>query len=748
MDDYDNDGAAEHIRPHRRSNPHRPRKLSYEDERVMYGASIRLKTRSCYADDHLPGGFLGIFYRHAPRRSRSGRAPLVTVPPAGTLDHGIFIESEWKILDKRGGVPKDPGGGIPEDPYVRYGEDFILQENSSGGTINANVPGHHSYLQIDINGSNGEALVQFSAAGRAGEIVKFGDKDVSLMISTIDGLWRYRQPTLVTNFRMPTSRVVGGYAVADGQGYPLMLRISRPPPSIQQLVLGTSTFSTLAWNEHVSFNSTYRSSKQEMLRLRLDDGRSARLTVRDLKIHCSEEAGKANTFWLVLTGTNKDGEGVGSSDRGYLRLSLSARPPSRITKSVSREAWFGVVVMSVVVVFVGSYFIKTATNIEALFVAILVGVTSVIAIKRIVRYSFEGELAVVAFQEETPESLDDVVLTDCTEKEENDAERELRQLLNKATTLTGPEANRVRELMRQTADGGELAEEADDHDTADITVWAQAHLNLPSNDAKALARQAESELGVISHGDLVDTEIVQDGDLSKLGLKVAPLRKLKRLRSEIKSSSSVPDLPVGAKFHAFISHEQAFSQDQSQALYTELRRQGFKVWYDMSASKITVDGMLEGVKNSACCILFLNTNTLEREMVQMEVREAVRLCKPFVVIHETDGRHGAKLNEYGSFDFKYVLERAPQDLVPVLNNHEAIRYERRGAHRKVMLDDIIAKIKEACHDYVTERRSAPQLGSPLSGMLSLSPRSSAALSPRSKFSAFSKALLFKSKKEK
>ena len=94
--------------------------------------------------------------------------------------------------------------------------------------------------------------------------------------------------------------------------------------------------------------------------------------------------------------------------------------------------------MSVVVVFVGSYFIKTATNIEALFVAILVGVTSVIAIKRIVRYSFEGELAVVAFQEETPESLDDVVLNDCTEKEENDAERELRQLLNKATTLTGP----------------------------------------------------------------------------------------------------------------------------------------------------------------------------------------------------------------------------------------------------------------------------------------------------------------------
>ena len=121
--------------------------------------------------------------------------------------------------------------------------------------------------------------------------------------------------------------------------------------------------------------------------------------------------------------------------------------------------------------------------------------------------------------------------------------------------------------MRQTADGGELAEEADDHDTADITVWAQAHLNLGQKDAKALARQAESELGVISHGDLVDTEIVKDGDLSKLGLKVAPLRKLKRLRSEIKSSSSVPDLPVGAKFHAFISHEQAFSQDQSQALY-------------------------------------------------------------------------------------------------------------------------------------------------------------------------------------
>ena len=83
------------------------------------------------------------------------------------------------------------------------------------------------------------------------------------------------------------------------------------------------------------------------------------------------------------------------------------------------------------------------------------------------------------------------------ETEENDAERELRQLLNKATILTGPESNRVRELMRQTAHGGESSEEVE----AEVVVEEDTDpdalplgLSYPSPGMVAQARRVENYL--------------------------------------------------------------------------------------------------------------------------------------------------------------------------------------------------------------------------------------------------------------
>ena len=69
------------------------------------------------------------------------------------------------------------------------------------------------------------------------------------------------------------------------------------------------------------------------------------------------------------------------------------------------------------------------------------------------------------------------------------------------------------------------------------------------------------------------------------------------------------------------------------AIYLELERMGFRVWYDNRADDLTKDGMLKGIEESAAFVVFLSTGILERPYCQMEIRHALALKKPIVLIH-------------------------------------------------------------------------------------------------------------------
>ena len=43
----------------------------------------------------------------------------------------------------------------------------------------------------------------------------------------------------------------------------------------------------------------------------------------------------------------------------------------------------------------------------------------------------------------------------------------------------------------------------------------------------------------------------------------------------------------------------------SLAIYLELERMGFKVWYDNRADDLTKEGMLKGIEQAAAFVLFL-----------------------------------------------------------------------------------------------------------------------------------------------
>ena len=98
---------------------------------------------------------------------------------------------------------------------------------------------------------------------------------------------------------------------------------------------------------------------------------------------------------------------------------------------------------------------------------------------------------------------------------------------------------------------------------------------------------------------------------------------------------------------------------------------GFKAWYDNRASDLTKEGMLKGIEQAAAFILFLSQGVLQRPYCQMEIRHALALKKPMVLLHESDAR-------YGGFDFRAAHEEAPHDLQQLLDNNESLPFRRRG----------------------------------------------------------------------
>ena len=65
--------------------------------------------------------------------------------------------------------------------------------------------------------------------------------------------------------------------------------------------------------------------------------------------------------------------------------------------------------------------------------------------------------------------------------------------------------------------------------------------------------------------------------------------------------------------------------------------------------------MLKGIEQAAAFLLFLSEGVLNRPYCQLEIRHALALKKPVVLLHESDARHGG-------YDFRAAHAAAPTDL--------------------------------------------------------------------------------------
>ena len=151
-------------------------------------------------------------------------------------------------------------------------------------------------------------------------------------------------------------------------------------------------------------------------------------------------------------------------------------------------------------------------------------------------------------------------------------------------------------------------------------------------------------------------------------------------------------LPRGTLWHFFLSHYQAKGGDQCDILCLELQRLGFKVWYDNKAQNLTSGGMKDGVARSAVFVVFLNHGTLDRKFVLFEVETALRLGKPVVLISETDGRHGAPLDDDGVFLFDLVCgPNTPESVRVRLQSQVTIPFYRRTPFGEATIAELISQ---------------------------------------------------------
>jgi len=154
--------------------------------------------------------------------------------------------------------------------------------------------------------------------------------------------------------------------------------------------------------------------------------------------------------------------------------------------------------------------------------------------------------------------------------------------------------------------------------------------------------------------------------LKETNLEIAPA-VIKMLQNEAEFIAKRMEL-IDLKFETFLSHVQKPSGDLCGRLSDSLTSAGITSWYDMSASKLDAQGMIEGVINSKIFTVVLTKRYFERQYCLFEYSIAVIAGKPILAIYETDERlEGGRIDEFN----------IPKVFKQTLMNHEIIKVNRR-----------------------------------------------------------------------
>ena len=161
------------------------------------------------------------------------------------------------------------------------------------------------------------------------------------------------------------------------------------------------------------------------------------------------------------------------------------------------------------------------------------------------------------------------------------------------------------------------------------------------------------------------------------------------------SSSAAP-----AKYDFFLCHYQLNGGVQMGQLAAELQIAGKRVWYDRNETP-NEGNMLRGIAQSAVLLLFLTRDVFTRYCCRLEIREALRLGKPFILLRETNrlltyvAENGITMPAEASIQ-EHMEAGAAQGMARlfdecVIREHRQDGYERT-AMVEMLCDPAIAKV--------------------------------------------------------
>merc|ERR1719397_1164453 len=158
------------------------------------------------------------------------------------------------------------------------------------------------------------------------------------------------------------------------------------------------------------------------------------------------------------------------------------------------------------------------------------------------------------------------------------------------------------------------------------------------------------------------------------------LKKYRQMIEELKKQKNI-------QFHAFLSHAQADTQDVVALLAMQLTtNHGMKVWLNMEAANLNVEGMVQRVGESETFVLFATRNYMVRPFSVFELLVAMELGKKIQIVWAPDTRHN------GFANFRDFMNMVPAEFASMFET-EAIDYQRREPKKSVQLSLLANRLK-------------------------------------------------------
>ncbi|CAI5719839.1 unnamed protein product [Peronospora effusa] len=225
---------------------------------LRYGQKVRLTTRSAYVDDNvlvIPETGIGYY-------EKNGRHGVLScVPPLGPKLQQLFTEDEFLVTLPTGqrSIQNQVHYG---DPLVLVNQHDMVWNNKTGGITGyvgprpRGVPGEMfvCFTKVPVNGGvqkkekgnkvdkmtssrsmSGSFSLSESPEFESG-VVCFGDTNVAITVVESNRHSQMYNKRL-SNFKKPTSHIIGGYICCDGKGTELRFTIWPAKPKIEQITM-------------------------------------------------------------------------------------------------------------------------------------------------------------------------------------------------------------------------------------------------------------------------------------------------------------------------------------------------------------------------------------------------------------------------------------------------------------------------------------------------------------------------------